>query len=280
MAKDKFQSNTEITVKQTGGAVAEFVEGYDFGGENQFNFRDLIIPKLFLMQGLSDLVAEGVAKMGDIVDTAANEIIGSVREKDRKPVRFYPLQMYRYWVHRKMVDNELKFENATPWTPENADMKWEVLDSSGKVIGKNEETVVFAVVREDQIDNLEEPPRLLSFRSTSLKQTKQLKHHFLMCLSTRKEVPFQTVFELSGRLEKNEKGSWFVPECLPRGKATADQALKLMEFYKRYGKMIKEKIAGLLDEDEIPTASQGAEATARDVGGSVSVEAEGGRAKF
>lgn len=284
MSKEKkeVKESQELVAKtQSGGlaAASEFVDGYDFGGSEMFNFRDLIIPKVLVMQGLSKLVAAGDAKMGDIVDTAANEVVGSVREKDRKPLRFFPLQMFRYWVHRDNTDDGLKFAGATPWTPENADTAWEEYGEGEKLKRVNEETVVFAIVREDLIDNLEEPPRLLSFRKTSLKQTKQLKHHFLMCHSTRKEVPFQTGFELSGRLDANEKKEqWYLPEIFPKGKATHEQCLQLAALYKRYGKMIKDKIAGLLDEDELPASAEGA-AMPKDVT-PPKVEAEGPRARF
>lgn len=290
MAKDKKsdapQANaapTEtkaVAVPQPAGALSTELAGeFDFGGDTMFNFRDLIIPKLLVMQGLSKLVASGDAKMGDIVDTAANSVVGSVREKDRKPIRFFPIQMFRYWVQREVTADGMKFKSATPWTPENADTPWDVMEGEKK-IAKNEETVVFAVVREDMIDDMEEPPRLITFRSTSLKQTKQIKHHFLMCYSTRKEVPFQTVFELSGRLDKNERNeSWYLPEVMPKEKASDEQARKLMALYKRYAPMIKEKVAGFLDDDELTPASQGAAAGPRDIT-PPPVEAEGERAKF
>lgn len=283
MSKEKKEKTEEkaLAPKTTNALSAELAGEFDFGGETMFNFRDLIIPKLLVMQGLSKLVAAGDAKMGDIVDTADNSVIGSVREKDRKPIRFFPLQMFRYWVRRTVdAEGKLHFESATPWTPENADMPWDVMEGEKKV-AVNEETVVFAVVREDMIEDLEQPPRLLTFRKTSLKQTKALKHHFLMCYSTRKEVPFQTAFELSGRLDKNEKNeSWYLPEILPKDKATDEQARGLMALYKRYGTMIKEKVAGFLDDDELSPASQGASAGPRDITPPPPVEAEGERAKF
>lgn len=265
----------EIAPKGPSALSAELAADFDFGDASMFNFRDLIIPKILVMQGLSKLVAEGEAKMGDIVDTAANTVIGSVREKDKKPVRFYPLQMFRYWVKRLIdSDGKLQFDSATPWTAANADMPWDIMDGEKK-IGTNEETVVFAVVPEHNVDNIDEPPRLMSFRKTSLKQTKALKHHFFMCMSTRKEVPFQTAFELTGRLDKNDKGEqWYLPEALPKGKADDETAQKLMAIYKRYGTAIKEKVAGLIDDEAEVTSAP------RDVNEASVVDAEGERAKF
>jgi hypothetical protein len=249
--KEKTEETKSVAVKPPSALTSELAAEFDFGDASMFNFRDLIIPKVLVMQGLSKLVAEGEAKMGDIVDTAANTVVGSVREKDRKPLRFYPLQMFRYWIKRIVdADGKLQFDSAVPWTAGNADMPWDIMDGARK-IGVNEETIVFSVVPENQIDDIDQPPRLLSFRKTSLKQTKALKHHFFMCMSTRKEVPFQTAFELSGRLDKNDKGEqWYLPEVLPKGKAEDETAVKLMGFYKRYGTAIKEKVAGLIDDEE------------------------------
>lgn len=253
---------------ETALAVASVMDEMQQDMGAQFNFRDVIIPRIQLVQAMSPVAQNEQAKPGDLFDTGLNETIGNVREKDKKTITVYPLQLYRYWVEKELVDGEMKYKTAYPWTPGNADLEWDILEGDKKV-GVREETVVITVVRDSEIDNLDESPRIISFRKTSLKGVRVLKNHFLMCISGKKEVPFQTAFEISGTLNTNEKKqSWYALDAIKREKCDDATVQKLLGFYQRYGKLIKEKIVGALAVEESEVAPV------------KTVDAEGGRAEF
>lgn len=50
-------------------------------GLENFDRQDLIIPRVIIGQGLSSAVADGFAKMGDIINNLTNEVIGEAKEQ-------------------------------------------------------------------------------------------------------------------------------------------------------------------------------------------------------
>lgn len=76
---------------------------------------NLLLPRLLLMQGLSDFVSDGKAKMGDIVKSTSGEIVAA---KD-KAVEIFPLCAFENWVLEEKVGGKYEYRKTEAVTAEN-----------------------------------------------------------------------------------------------------------------------------------------------------------------
>lgn len=100
MAKAK--AKAEIA---TQGEAALEVSKNAIVSEEKVSAQDILIPKLLLMQGLSELVTSGEATIGEFVCTTSKEVFGNY-EKSFTVVPFY--------IHKKWIEYEIiKTRNGT-----------------------------------------------------------------------------------------------------------------------------------------------------------------------
>jgi hypothetical protein len=82
---------------------------------------DLIVPKLLLMQGLSDLVAERKAVMGDMVRNTTAEKLGDDKSA---PIEFIPLKVTTDWTEKERVGTKFEYRRTIPRTANNEMFPW------------------------------------------------------------------------------------------------------------------------------------------------------------
>lgn len=82
---------------------------------------DFIVPKLLLMQGLSDLVAERKAQAGDLVRNTTAEKLG---DDTMPPVDFIPLKVTTDWTEKEKVGGKLEYRRTIPRTAVNESYPW------------------------------------------------------------------------------------------------------------------------------------------------------------
>lgn len=204
--------------------------------------KDLLIPKLLLMQGSSKYVKEeGICKAGDLVKSTTGEVLGSVREKDHKSINFVPVYMFKTWVKHELVkDNNGKekqeYVETYPVTPMNTDQQWyqekKELDENGKEITRkyrHTKNINFYVILEKDFGSPLSVPYVLSFRSSSSRAAAIIEDWFAQCKAAKQAgitegkngqlmLPFGKVFELGGKIEKNnDDQSWFVLQTKEAG---------------------------------------------------------------
>src|SRR4051794_30344857 len=80
-------------------------------GMEGIDASDILIPKLLLMQGLSELVAEGKFQMGDIVNSVTQAKLGD----KTKSIEFIPIATFKTWV----VMHDKQYAATLPQTLEN-----------------------------------------------------------------------------------------------------------------------------------------------------------------
>lgn len=219
--------------------------------------KDLLIPKLLLMQGSSKYVKEdGICKAGDLVKSTTGEVLGSVREKDYKSVKFVPIYMFKIWVKHELVKDSNGKEKQVyvetyPVTPMNTDQKWlqqvVEVDETGREITrtyKNTKNINFYVILEKDFGNLLSAPYVLSYRASSEKAAAIVEDWFAQCKAAKQAgitegyggqlmLPFGKVFELGGKIEKNnDDQSWFVLQTKESGQATEGVLSQAYNWYK------------------------------------------------
>ncbi len=94
------------------------------GRNDQILQSDFKIPKILLMQGLSEWVADGTAKLGDFVRSSTREIVGS---KD-SVLEFIPLTFVNLWMLSENTTGdgkEFDFRGYEPRTALNEKAEWD-----------------------------------------------------------------------------------------------------------------------------------------------------------
>lgn len=225
----------EIAKKET-TALAKPVNHEAWGSEN-VDASDVTIPKLLLMQGQSEFVAEGKAKLGDIVRSTTGEILGGAS----KGVEVIPLMSFKTWTILEKVGNRFEFRRVEPINADNVneDLEW----FQDGIAWRRDRCLNFYVLLPADIKReaaaleklsktgaFPDPkdallPCVLSFRRTSYGAGKSLSTHFLQAASFNRP-PAVSTFTLSSKMEKNDQGTFYIFEVANSGMtAVADLAV-------------------------------------------------------
>lgn len=187
--------------------------------------RDIVIPKILCMQGLSVLVSEEKAKMGDFVDSMTSEIIGNYKDK---AVKFIPFHLEKIWIisTKKSGESDFSFASIEAVTPENEGMRYqEVVDG---IEYKREYTMNFYVLRPEDTSL----PYILSFKGMSGKAGKILATQMYVRNSAAGLVPPAKIMELSGTKDKNDKGIFITLNSKAVDESSAEQIDCAFKWYK------------------------------------------------
>lgn len=191
-------------------------------GATGFTQDDILIPKLLLMQPLSKLVADDKASPGSIVKSTTGETMC----KKGETVEVIPFAMHKSWVLMEEVNGKFEFRSIQPMTADNAaaDLEWSTPD--GKRWRRDRALNFFFLLPSDiakeanalkalaEKGEYPDPddaliPCATSFRRTSYGAGKSFATHFAKSASFN-VPPAVKVFKLGARLEKNDKGTFYV----------------------------------------------------------------------
>lgn len=239
MAKEKTttkKSDTATAAKEekspvskaehVGGVPAEYQSQGAWGGEDISN-EDIIIPKILLMQPMSELVTDGVARIGEFRDSM---------NKDRKlgdektAVELIIFGTFKTWLEFK--DDE--YLSTKQWSPQNADLKLEEVVEDGSIIRRDKVLNFYCLIPGD-IASGEPFPFVLSCRRTSAMAGKTINTH-IKKLQMFKKPSAAKVFALTSRKETNDKGTFFVSEINVLRDSTPEELTAAYEWYKALAK--------------------------------------------
>ena len=214
-------TNQEVTKQESTAVATEEMMGA--WGTPQVSSKDIIIPKILCMQGLSQLVSDEKAKMGDLVDNMTNEVIGNCV---KKPVAFIPFHMEKILIISKKVGNDFEFERIEQVTPANENKPYE--EQVGDDLFKNEFAMNFYVLRPEDMSI----PYIISFKGMSRKSGKILATQMFVRNAAAGKIPPAYVMELSGTKTKNDKGTFFVMETKSVRESSQEEIKSAFTWYK------------------------------------------------
>lgn len=198
---------------------------------------DVVIPKLLLMQALSDLVVEKKAVAGDFVRSLTAEKLGD----DKSPVKIIPLTFQNLWMLAEDTTGKgnYEFRGYEPRTVLNEALEWDYVQNGAKW-RRTKVMNLFALLPADieaqaaELKKFEETgempdldkvllPVVISFRNTSFKAGKEVVTLFAKAESLSRQIGkpvpvFGQTLQLGCYLDKNDKGSFYVLETKPAGK--------------------------------------------------------------
>lgn len=231
--------NTETGLMKQEETKALAMAG-DVGGE-EILASNIVIPKILLMQGLSEMVADGAAQMGEMVRSTTKEKVGGAD----KPVEIIPLTFNNTWVELEKVGQKFEYRGQVPMTAQNQDLPWE-FEKNGTQWKRMKSLNLYALILDDvkaeqaemeKAKNGEMPdpdkallPILVSFRSTSFPAGKAITTHFAK--ARKFGLPGHvSVLKLKCHKEKNDLGTYFVFDVENGGKTPSD-VLQTCEYWK------------------------------------------------
>jgi hypothetical protein len=179
------------------------------------NKKDLLLPKLLLLQGSSALVNEGKFVNGDIINSLTEEKLGD----KTKQIEILPISYYSTWT--VLEKGSGKFVGSIPYQ-EGKELPYDGESDDGRAVNNYYTINVYALL----VKELEQGaalPVLISFRSKSLTTGKRLiTSHFLFCQMHKAPAYAKSVF-LGCTYQKNDKGSFHIFSIALGKKATPEQ---------------------------------------------------------
>jgi hypothetical protein len=154
-------------------------------GQASITSKDVIIPRILLMQPMSPGVTEGKAKFGDFIESMNSEKLGDF-ENGIKVVPFYMEKVFiEYKITKKAGGKEEReFFRMVPITPvnENAPYEDEALDQeSGEMVPiSRDRTMNFYVLLVKELEIESAIPHIISFRKSSLNAGKKMTTQMYM----------------------------------------------------------------------------------------------------
>ena len=173
----------------------------EWGSSAEVTAKDIVIPKIWTMQGLSDLVTEGKAKLGEYVNSVTGEILGDYKTGG---LEFIPFHMKKVWY----VFEDGEFKESVPITSQNEDLPFEEDNGITKIT--RSKVFQFYVLLTSELEAGAAIPYVLQFTRTSLQAGKVLATQMYMQNKMAGLPPAGMAFKLAGILEKNDKGSFIV----------------------------------------------------------------------
>jgi len=231
-----------VTKKETTTAVSVPMDSQLSWGSEGIDANDVVIPKLLLMQGLSEFVSSGKARAGDIARSVTGEVLGN----STQGVEIIPFMSFKNWVLEEKAGNRFEYRGIESLTPENvnADLEW---TQGGKLWRRNRTLNFYVLLPTDikrEIEALKkletdgefpEPkdallPCVLQFKRTSYGAGKDLATHFIKAAAF-KRPPAVSKFKLLSKIEKNDQGTFAVFVVEPVGKSTDEEIATCKKWY-------------------------------------------------
>lgn len=227
-------------------------------GSEGVDSRDILMPKILLMQGLSKLVTSEKAKMGDFVDSLSHTILGG----KEKPLDFIPFHTFKTWIIFHEVNGKLEYVRQEPMTPLNQDWPLEEVMEGTKV--RRDKAINIYCVLPEQVATGEFFPYLISFRRTSYTAGRKLTTAFAK-LKMFKIAPAKRVFSLSCTKQENEKGVFYVADVVEKRKSTEPEVKAAWDWH-----LVMQSANVKIDNSDLETeAAAGESAAAPAAGGPV-----------
>lgn len=207
----------------------------------EFDPSDILIPKILLMQGPSQLVAEGKAAQGDMLNSVTGEKLGD----KTKGVTFVPLTHFKTMTVMRSKDGMFVYDHTEPWTTAHALKQWEETLNGTKY--RNYPTLNFYIMLEKDLQATGNAmPALISFKSTSIKAGKKLVNHFAMANDIGRAA-CSGMLTLTCSVQKGDKGPYHSFDVKFEKDTPAEYAPKI-ERWLRILKQNKVKVDSTMEE--------------------------------
>lgn len=223
MTEEKKKEETALAERQAATAVlSQRMLDED---DTKVSGKDLILPKVLLMQGLSGAVTDSKAAMGEIRDSLENKLLA----EPTKPLEFVPFYFNKTWVIFEKIatkgGDKLEYVKQIPWSPENDNWEWDTVekgDDGKEHRYRRDQSINVYCLLASEIKEGIFMPYVISFRRTSYVTGKAL-------LTTKEKLKLSRrawaskVFALSSVKTENELGTFYKLEVATARDSTPEE---------------------------------------------------------
>lgn len=195
-----------------------------WGSENVAS-SDLIIPKILATQGLSKLVSEGKATVGEIRDSLNGEKLGD----KSTPVDIIAFSSFRTWVIFEKRNGKDEYVKTERITPENEG--WAINEVVNGVEVRRDKCLNFYVLLPSEIESGMAFPYLVSLRRYGMQAGKKLSTFAAKLKAFNKPIAAK-VFKLGVVKQENDKGVFFVFDVTAGRDSSAAELAEAHKWYK------------------------------------------------
>jgi hypothetical protein len=190
-------------------ALAVSEDDIDWGAGSAITKKDIIIPRILLMQPMSPPVTDGKAVFGEWRESLNLDLLGTFE----KGVDFVPFFMEKVFIEYKIVNDgkgniEKTYLRSVPITPTNENLKYEdteIVEGTGEEIQiQRDRCMNFYVLLKSELELGTAFPYVLSFRRTSLRAGQKLTTQMYMKNTNAGLTPASMVCRLSSKKETSD----------------------------------------------------------------------------
>lgn len=175
-------------------------------GAEESTSDDIIIPKLLLMQAVSEKVQDGEKSLGEIVKSTDWKTLAKKGEK----VNVIPFKIFKTWRLSEIdAQGQAEWRGEEPWTPMNTDLPWdyEITGEDGKTKKmRRDQAYNFYAILTDEVGKNPFPVKM-QFTRTSRKAGRVLADHFSK-MKTEGRPPALQTFNIGSDVVKGEKNTY------------------------------------------------------------------------
>lgn len=194
-------------------------------GKSEISSNDIVIPKIQLMQGMSQAVTGGKNKLGDMIDSVTGDLLAT----PEKPLECVPFHLEKFYIIQKHNGKKWMYERIEKVTPSNENAPYEFEEAGQKK--KRVYTRRFFVMVPGHV-----LPFTIDFASTSAKAGKELATEMFVKNAMMKLPPAASKIAIGSVTQKNDDGTYSVKTVKVIGKSTNEEIKAAFEWYKTVSK--------------------------------------------
>jgi len=211
----------QMTVKETNTAIALPQELQGGWGAEEATATDFTIPRLRLLQGLSDEVGSGEKGMGEMIKSTDKTTLA----KKGELLRIIPFKMNKVWqVYDMSMGGQPKWVRQEVWNASNDTLPWE-FEENGKKLRRDKVYSFFALIEKELAEKATALPLQISFSRTSFYAGKTLANHFATALA-EKTPPCTMMFDIVSEYVNEGDKKYYVFDVKHAGKQTPIETIK------------------------------------------------------
>jgi hypothetical protein len=209
----------------------------EWGTGDQVLGQDVLLSKILPMQGMSQMVTDMKAQVGEFRDSVSGVRMGSIVE----PIELIPFHLEKHWdILTEAVEGQSKQYKYTRSEPlienpidkgYNDNLPWQDIENGANI--KRIRRMNYYVMLPEEIKTGTAIPYVFSFKSTSYREGKKMFTQMYVRSQRARLSPAAFTFKIGGIKAKNPAGQTYIVPTVELGRrTTAEEEVECFEWYK------------------------------------------------